>query len=502
MAEAAPRAAAPAPPCTLVIFGAAGDLTRRLLIPSLCNLRRAGLLPERFAVIGVARAAMDDDAFRQSLASLPDFAAAEWRWLVERLHYLPGELDDPRTYERLASRLEKIGAAQGSAQNRLFYLATPASLFAPVVTRLGAAGLAREEDGAWRRVIIEKPFGSDLRSAEQLNREILQVLDERQVYRIDHYLGKETVQNIMVLRFANGLFEPLWNRDHVDHVQITVAETLGVESRGRFYDATGALRDMVPNHLFQLLTLAAMEPPTCFDADAVRTEKVKVLDCVHRFGREDALGNVVRAQYGEGVIGNHRLPAYRRSPDVAPESTTETYVAMKLMIDNWRWAGVPFYLRTGKALARRRSEVVIQFKHAPFTIFRDTPVERLAPNDMVLAIQPEEGVWLRFNAKEPGPSVRSNGVEMRFDYHDYFDAKPSTGYETLIYDAMIGDALLFQRADNIEAGWAVVQPALEAWARAKPAALPLYPAGSEGPAEADALLRRDGRHWRPLGEER
>jgi glucose-6-phosphate 1-dehydrogenase len=500
--EAPHRTAAPAPPSTLIIFGASGDLTRRLLLPSLCNLRRARLLPERFAVIGVARAAMDDDAFRQHLAEgLPDFAAAEWRWLVERVHYLAGELDDPATYQQLARRLEKIGASQGSAQNRLFYLATPASLFAPVVARLGAAGLVREQEGAWRRIIVEKPFGSDLPSAQQLNREILQVVEERQVYRIDHYLGKETVQNIMVLRFANGLFEPLWNRDHVDHVQITVAETLGVEHRGGFYDATGALRDMVPNHLFQLLTLAAMEPPTCFDADAVRTEKVKVLDCVHPLGREDALGRVVRAQYGDGVIGDRRIEAYRRAPDVAPDSTTETYVALKLMIDNWRWAGVPFYLRTGKAMARRRSEVVIQFKQAPFTIFRDTPVERLAPNDMVLAIQPEEGVWLRFNAKQPGPQVHSSGVEMRFDYHDYFDGKPSTGYETLIYDAMIGDALLFQRADNIEAGWAVVQPALEGWARARPSALPQYPAGSEGPPEADALIERDGRHWRRLGEQ-
>ncbi len=498
--EARHRAAQPAPPCTLVIFGASGDLTRRLLIPSLCNLRRSRLLPERFAVIGVARAAMEEADFRRSLAEgLPDFAAEDWRWLAERVHYVAGELDDPATYERLARRLEKIGAAQGSAQNRLFYLATPAGLFAPVVLRLAAAGLVREQDGAWRRVIIEKPFGSDLPSAQRLNREILQVLEERQVYRIDHYLGKETVQNIMVLRFANGLFEPLWNRDHVDHVQITVAETLGVEHRGRFYDSTGTLRDMVPNHLFQLLTLAAMEPPTCFDADAVRTEKVKVLDCVHPLGAEDALRNVVRAQYGEGVVGDRRIEAYRRSPDVAPDSATETYVALKLMIDNWRWAGVPFYLRTGKALARRRSEVVIQFKQAPFTIFRDTPIERLAPNDMVLAIQPEEGVWLRFNAKVPGPNVHTGGVEMRFDYHDYFDGKPSTGYETLIYDAMIGDALLFQRADNIEAGWGVVQPTLDAWARAARSALPQYPAGSEGPAEADLLLQQDGRRWRPLG---
>ena len=480
-----------------MIFGASGDLTRRLLIPSLCNLHRARLLAERFSVIGVSRTAMDDDAFRRSL--IDDHGGGRgggepWGWLAERLHYLPGDFDDPATYERLALRLEKLGA-----RNALFYLAVPATLFVPVVQCLGAVGLVREQPGGgWRRVIIEKPFGSDLPSAQRLNRELLQVLEERQIYRIDHYLGKETVQNIMVLRFANGLFEPLWNREHIDHVQITVAEALGVEHRGRFYDATGALRDMVPNHLFQLFTLVAMAPPGRFEADAVHWEKVKVLDGVHPFGEEDALRNVVRAQYGEGEIGGRRLEAYRRSPDVARESRTETYVALKLMMDNWRWARVPFYLRTGKALRRRRSEVVIQFKQAPLAVFRDTPVERLTPNDLVLSIQPEEGVLLRFNAKVPGPSVRSAGVGMRFDYHAHFAAPSSTGYETLIYDAMIGDALLFQRADNIEAGWRVVQPLLESWARDK-RPLPVYAAGSEGPREADALIERDGRHWRPLG---
>jgi glucose-6-phosphate 1-dehydrogenase len=492
-------AATPAPPCTLVIFGASGDLTRRLLIPSLCHLRRAGLLAERFAVIGVARSPMDDAAFRRGLAeALGDLAATEeWRWLSERIHYLAGGIDDPAAYDRLGRRLEEV-AAQRDCRNALFYLAIPAGGFAAAVRRLGESGLMREPQGCWRRLIIEKPFGSDLPSAQQLNRDILQVLAESQIYRIDHYLGKETVQNIMVFRFANGLFEPLWNRDHIDHVQITVAETLGVEHRGRFYDTTGALRDMVPNHLCQLLTLTAMEPPSCFDADAVRSEKAKVLQCVHRFGPEDARRNVVRAQYGEGAVEGHRIEAYRRAPDVAPDSTTETYVALKLMIDNWRWAGVPFYLRTGKALARRRSEVVIQFKPAPFALFRDTPIERLTPNDMVLEIQPEEGVLLSFNAKRPGPSLATGGVEMRFDYKDFYDGPRGTGYETLIYDAMIGDATLFQRADSIEAGWRVVQPVLDAWTRDKVKALPVYSAGSDGPAEAEALLRRDGRHWRPL----
>ncbi|MGO8920701.1 MAG: glucose-6-phosphate dehydrogenase [Stellaceae bacterium] len=493
-------ALAPAPPCTLVIFGASGDLTRRLLIPTLCHLRRAQLLPERFAVIGVARSPMDDAAFGRGLAeALPDLAeSTEWRWLAERLHYLGGALDDPATYARLAQRLQEVDADQRGGGNALFYLAIPADGFATTVRRLGEAGLLREAEGAWRRVIIEKPFGHDLPSAQQLNRDILRVLAEPQVYRIDHYLGKETVQNIMIFRFANGLFEALWNRDHIDHVQITVAETLGVERRGRFYDATGALRDMVPNHLFQLLTLTAMEPPSCFDAEALRSEKVKVLQCVHPFGPEDALCNVVRAQYGEGVIAGRAIEAYRRAPAVAPDSAAETYVALKLMIDNWRWAGVPFYLRTGKALARRRSEVVIQFKPAPLALFRDTPIERLTPNDMVLEIQPEEGVLLRFNAKQPGPRLSTGGVEMRFDYKDFFDAAPGTGYETLIYDAMIGDATLFQRADSIEAGWRVVQPVLDAWAREKVAAPPLYPAGSDGPREAETLLQRDGRRWRPL----
>ena len=487
-------AAPPAPPCVLVIFGAAGDLTRRLLIPALYNLRKARLLPDAFAVIGIARALKDDEAFRRdAAASIGEFAGgaasdSECQWLRERMFYLQGDFDDPAAYARLAELLAKTQKGRAIGGNVLFYLATPPRAFAPIARRLAGAGLAREDEGRWRRVVVEKPFGSDLRSAQALNRELLGVLDEAQIYRIDHYLGKETVQNIMVFRFANGIFEPLWNRDHIDHLQITVAETLGVERRGRFYDATGALRDMVPNHLFQLLTLATMEPPSCFDADALRSEKSKVLDAVRRFGADDAPRNVVRAQYA----------GYRRAPDVAPASTTETYVALKLVIDNWRWAGVPIYLRTGKALARRRSELAIQFKQAPLALFRDTPVERLTPNDLVLHLQPEEGVTLRFSAKRPGPSIRMDAVAMKLDYREHFQAAPSTGYETLLYDCMIGDASLFQRADNIEAGWRVVQPLLDAWAGERPRALPTYPAASSGPAEADALLERDHRRWRAL----
>jgi glucose-6-phosphate 1-dehydrogenase len=494
--------ASPAPPCTLVIFGAAGDLTRRLLVPALYNLRRAKLLPKDFALIGVARTSKDNACFRRDLgAALREFGTEEvladdWQWFVERMQYLQGEFDDPGVYDELARLIAEAGKAHRIGGNCLFYLATPPQAFATIVRRLGAAGLVHQAEGKWRRVIIEKPFGTDLLSAQALNREILGVLAESQIYRIDHYLGKETVQNIMVFRFANGMFEPLWNRNQIDHVQITVAETVNVERRGRFYDATGALRDMVPNHLFQLLTFVAMEPPTCFEADALRSERAKVLDAVHQFSAADAQHNVVRGQYGAGMVGGKPVTAYRRAPDVASNSRTETYVALKLIIDNWRWAGVPFYLRTGKALGEQKTEIAIQFKQAPFALFRDTPVDRLTANDLVLHIQPQEGATLQFSAKVPGPHVRMGAVEMKFHYEDYFKVAPSTGYETLIYDCMIGDATLFQRADNIEAGWRVVQPVLDAWAQDPAIALATYPAGGAGPTEAGELLARDGRRWR------
>ena len=403
------------------------------------------------------------------------------------MSYLRGDFDDAATYEKLSRLLAKTGAALSWQPSLLSgystWFACPSS---PNACRL--PGLLKEQDGHWRRIIIEKPFGTSLHSAEALNRDLLSVMSEGQIYRIDHYLGKETVQNIMVLRFANGMFEPLWSRNHIDHVQITVAETLGVEQRGKFYDATGALRDMVPNHLFQLITLIAMEPPTCFDAEAVRTEKAKVLQAAHVFGREDARRNVVRAQYASGHIDGKAVCAYREAANVPRQSITETYVALKLMIDNWRWAGVPFYIRTGKALRARRTEVVIQFKQAPFALFRDTPVESLTPNDMRILIQPEEGVTLRFSAKMPGPSVRMEGVEMKFNYREHFHAAPNTGYETLIYDCMLGDPTLFQRADHIEAGWRVVQPILDAWASDPATPISTYPAGSSGPPEATNCL--------------
>ena len=494
MTEKPRRPAAPAPPCTLVIFGASGDLTRRLLVPSLCNLRRARLLPERFAVIGIARAAMHDAAFRQSLAEgLPDFAAQDWRWLAERMHYLAGEFDDPATYERLARRLEQLGT-QGSAQNLLFYLATPATLFAPVVARLGAAGLAREQEGAWRRVIIEKPFGSDLPSAQRLNREILQVLDERQVYRIDHFLGKETVQSIMAVRFANSFFEPIWNRDHIDHVQITASETVGVEQRGRFYEQTGALRDMVPNHLFQLLTMTAMEPPTGFDCDAVRNRKADVLKAIPPVKP----GCAVRGQYDKGTVLGKPVNDYRHEPDVAPDSPIETYVALKLEIDTWRWAGVPFYLRTGKSMSSRTTEIGIRFRQAPLSVFRGTNVSELAPNWLILQIQPDEGISLQFEVKRPGQTVTLAPIKMSFAYKDWFPPQANVGYETLIYDCMIGDASLFQRADMVESAWRIVQPLLDAWGSERPKDFPNYKAGSAGPDAADKLLANDGRAWLPI----
>jgi glucose-6-phosphate 1-dehydrogenase len=493
-----------ADPCAFVIFGAGGDLTKRLLLPALYNLAAARLLPEEFCLVGVARQDLSADDFRRAMReALREFATGKTTpEMLDRLlsccRYVRGDFDDPSTYERLKAELADAGPKAGTRDNCLFYLATPPELFAHVARALGKSGLAHEQDGAWRRLIIEKPFGFDLESAQALNQELLSAFAENQIYRIDHYLGKETVQNIMVLRFANGMFEPIWNRDHIDHVQITVAETVSVESRGRLYDHTGALRDMVPNHLFQLLALTAMEPPNCFEADAVRTEKLKAIDAVHLPAKDKVLADVVRGQYAAGSVQGKAVSAYRQANGVAPRSTTETYVAMRLMIDNWRWAGVPFYLRTGKALGARRTEIAIKFKSAPFALFRDTPVESLTRNLLVLRIQPDEGAALHFNAKIPGPEIAIENVRMDFKYKDYFDAAPSTGYETLIYDCMIGDPTLFQRADNIEAGWRAVAPILKAWRDAGGGDLALYPAGSDGPQAADELLKRHGHEWRPL----
>jgi glucose-6-phosphate 1-dehydrogenase len=492
-------------PCSFVIFGVTGDLTHRLVIPSLYNLAATDLLPDKFCVVGIARKGTSGDELRDSLMKgLRQFATrpvddAVAKRLLECVTSIEADPNDPGSFDAMRERLEKLEANRSTGGNRLFYLATPPGAFAPISRQLGRTGLLREENGAWRRLVIEKPFGTDLASAKALNGELLGIVNEHQIYRIDHYLGKETVQNILVLRFANGMFEPIWNRNHIDHVQITVDEKLGVGHRGSFYDSTGALRDMVPNHLFQLLSLVAMEPPIRFDAHSVRSEKADVLAAIQTQSETDALKNSVRGQYQGGKIGDTEIEDYGKTEDVRPGSTTETYAALKLTIDNWRWAGVPFYLRTGKALGIKRTEVAIKFKQAPFAMFSCTAAETLAENYLVIGVEPTEGIALQFNTKVPGPSIRIDGVEMKFRYKDYFKAEPATGYETLIYDCMIGDNILFQRADSVEAGWKAVQPFLDAWKNADAKGLQSYKAGSEGPADADELLRRDGRSWRKLG---
>jgi glucose-6-phosphate 1-dehydrogenase len=475
------------------------------VIPALYNLAAADLLPERFCVVGIARKGTSNDGLRDSLLKgLRQFATrpvddATAQRLLECVTSIEADPKDPASFDAMRARLEKLEANRSTGGNRLFYLATPPTAFTPIANELGRTGMLREENGAWRRLVVEKPFGTDLGSAKALNDDLLKILSEHQIYRIDHYLGKETVQNILVLRFANGMFEPIWNRNHIDHVQITVDEKIGVGHRGSFYDSTGALRDMVPNHLFQLLSLVAMEPPAKFDAHTVRSEKAEVLAAIQTQSEAEALQNSVRGQYQGGKIGDTEISDYCRTEDVKSGSTTETYAALKLAIDNWRWAGVPFYLRTGKALGLKRTEVAIKFKQAPFAMFSNTPVDSLAENYLVIGVEPTEGIALQFNTKVPGPAVRINGVEMKFRYKDYFRAEPATGYETLIYDCMIGDNILFQRADSVEAGWQAVQPFLDAWKKAGVKGLESYKAGTEGPTAAEELLKRDGRSWRRLG---
>jgi len=491
-----------ADPGTVVIFGATGDLAGRKLLPAISNLASRQALPDRFRVLGVGRHAMDDEAYRAKVRQdLHDFGAAEpepalWAWLAPRLFYAFESLDSAASYESLSRRLDSLDGPDHPAAGRLFYLATPPNAMPGIIQRLGAAGLLKEEPDRWRRVIVEKPFGYDLASAVSLNQQLRATLGEHQIYRIDHYLGKETVQNLMAFRFANGIFEPIWNRRYVDHVQITVAESVGVEDRGPYYDGAGALRDMVQNHLFQLLALTAMEPPISFDADAVRDERVKVLHAVRLCAPGDLQANVVRGQYTAGEAGGRLVAGYRAEPRVAPDSTTETYVALKLLVDNWRWADVPFYLRTGKRLPVRASEIAIQFRRPPLRLFRDTPVECLEPNELAIRIQPDEGISLTFQAKVPGNQFRLGTVNMAFSYADYFPGAPSTGYETLLYDCMNGDATLFHRADMVEAGWKVVAPILDLVEASPSALLHAYPAFTWGPAEADALMARDGRQWR------
>lgn len=490
------------PPAIFIIFGASGDLTKRKLIPALYNLASSQHLPKEFAVIGVDYVPMSTEDFRLKInRDIPELFSRQIEsdirdGLLQRLHYISGDFRDPQTFEKLKECLNQLDASHGVKGNYLFYMATSPTFFSEIVQFLAGKGLVTQHEGCSRRVIFEKPFGHDLQSAQALNRELRMVLTEDQIYRIDHYLGKETVQNILVFRFANGIFEPIWNRQYIDHVQITVAETLGVEHRGNYYEKAGALRDMVPNHLLQLLSFIAMEPPNAFDAEAVRDEKVKVLRAILPMKMDEIKRSTVAGQYGPGTITSHPVLAYRSEPHVVSDSDTETFVAMKLFIESWRWGGVPFYLRTGKRLPRRVTEIVIQFKSAPLMLFRNTPVHHLAPNQLIIRIQPDEGISLTFGAKIPGPTVQVGTVDMDFQYAKYFGNAPNTGYETLLHDCMAGDATLFQRSDNVEVGWSVVDPILEVWRGLRPNGTIQYEAGTWGPHEAAMLLEQDGRKWR------
>ncbi len=492
----------PADPCAIVIFGASGDLTRRKLIPALYDLSAHACLAPRFTIVGFARSPLADEAFQASVgeavrktAELGPVDEEKWRAFAQCIAYVPGEYHQPEAFDRLAKRLAALDRERGLGGNRIFYLATPPTVYPLVVEQLGRAGLAKSPDGkSWVRLIIEKPFGRDLDSARELNQAVLRVFDESQVYRIDHYLGKETVQNVLVFRFSNGIFEPLWNRNYVDHVQITAAETLGVERRADFYENTGATRDMIQSHVLQLVSLVAMEPPGTFDATAVRNEKIKVLQSIRPYDAEAVRQFIVSGQYGPGSLDGAAMPGYRQEPGVRPDSRTETFVAAKLAIDNWRWARVPFYLRTGKRLAGRTTEIAIQFCQAPHMMFRGRDIE---PNWLVLNIQPEEGISLSFGAKLPGPEMRIKTVTMDFSYRSAFGPGSRSAYATLLNDCMRGDATLFDRADSVEAAWALVDPILKAWQNSTPA-FPNYAAGSWGPREADELMERDGRRWRNL----
>jgi glucose-6-phosphate 1-dehydrogenase len=489
-----------ADPCTIVIFGASGDLARRKLIPSLFELASHKSLARRFAMIGFARTKMSDDAFSDiATDSVRKFSESgpvdesALKTFAQSFAYVSGEYHHPEAFARLAKRLEELDGSHHLDGNRLYYLATPPDVYPLVIEQIKQANLARHPNGkSWVRIVIEKPFVRDLASARQLNQAVLGAFDESQVYRIDHYLGKDTVQNLLVLRFANGIFEPLWNRNYVDHVQITAAENIGVEQRASFYETAGAVRDMLQSHVLQLTSLVAIEPPSVFDATAARNEKIKVLQAIRPYTPELVARDIVRGQYGPGMADGKPLAGYRQEPGVAPESATETFVAARLEIDNWRWAGVPFYLRSGKRLPRRVSEIAIQFRRAPHIVFRGQGVEA---NSLVLNIQPEEGISISFHAKLPGQEMRLTRVSMDFNYRSAFGGGERSAYATLLNDCMRGDATLFDRADGVEAAWALVDPILDAWRNQKPS-FPNYAAGTWGPREADELLERDGRHWR------
>jgi glucose-6-phosphate 1-dehydrogenase len=493
----------PPPPCAIVIFGANGDLTKRLIIPALYNLARTQLLPSSLSLVGVDHNKKTSEEWTGQLKDFLVQLLAKnneeiddtlWQQVARCMTFLSGDFEKPDTYQRLKELLAELDQKQSLGGNVLFYMAVADRFFATIAAKLGEVGLVDSSARGFRRLIVEKPFGHDLASAKALNACLLKWLKEDQIYRIDHFLGKETVQNIMALRFGNGLFEPIWNRDRIDHIQITVAESIGVETRGKFYEATGALRDMIPNHLFQLVAMTAMEPPVSFDAEDIRAKKAEMFKAIHPL----TLSDVVRGQYDSGIVGDEKAKAYRAENNVSPDSTVETYTAMRLMIDNWRWAGVPFYLRTGKRLTKRYTEIAIRFKSAPLALFRETPVDELDADWLILRVQPDEGIRLRFNAKRPGPAMALESVAMEFKYKDYFKQAPAVGYETLIYDCLIGDATLFQRADQVEAAWGLVEPVLTGWAATTPRHFPNYAAGSEGPSAANDLLARDGRSWRRI----
>lgn len=490
-------------PCIMVIFGASGDLTRRKLIPALYNLALERLLPVGFTVVGFARHEDDDESFRAKMReSVDEFSRrtpvddAVWESFSQGLHYVQGDFTKGDAYAGLASRLTELDGQRGTLGNRMFYLATPPDFYDDIIELIGHHKLNDGPERSWQRIIVEKPFGHDLDSAEHLNRVVNHVFHERDVYRIDHYLGKETVQNIIAFRFSNGVFEPIWNRQYVDHVQITVAESIGIEGRGGYYDETGAMRDMVQNHLMQLLTLVAMEPPVSLTADPVRDEKVKVLHAVRPINPDLVDRFTVRGQYTAGYSDGEAVPGYREEEKVAPDSQTETYVALKLFIDNWRWAGVPFYLRTGKRMPRRVSEIAIQFKRAPHLLFNDDVSDELEPNILALGIQPNEGIALTFGVKVPGPMMNLRSVHMGFEYGTAFNVQSPDAYERLLLDAMLGDGTLFTRRDEVAAAWSVVTQVRDGWEKLGTTEIPTYEAGTWGPDDGEKLLKMEGRTWR------
>jgi len=497
---------------TMFIFGAGGDLAKRLLIPSLYNLDRDSLIDPAMQIVGIDLAEYDDEKFRTHIKQFITDKAADshaegridaldesrWAEFEKRLHYLQGDFTDEAVYRQIEDAIDSSGN-----DNAIFYCATSSRFFGDIAKQLGQAGLLTEQGENYRRFIVEKPFGHDLESAQALNADLLEVMKEDQIYRIDHFLGKETVQNILVARFANVLFEPFWNNHYIDHIQITAAETVGVEERAAFYDKAGAMRDMVPNHLFQLLAMVAIEPPAAFGADALRSEKSKVLGAIRPWTTEEADQNSARGRYEAGTLDDRPVPGYLDEDGVDADSQTETFVAMKVMVDNWRWVGVPFYLRTGKRMSARDTEIAICFKPAPYAQFRNTDVKRMASNWLIIQIQPNEGMWFDFQAKRPGPELEMDTVKMGFAYKDFFDLPAATGYETLIYDCLTGDQMLFQRADTIENGWRAVQPFLEAWSRestTEESKIEGYAAGSDGPDGAHELIERDGRFWHQVGQ--